>query len=83
MSAFSTFWPFSAKPFGSGRVLSSVTTRTCAGYTLVLCDSKMARKCALFSCPLLAWICELYGELAVEGRVEGFKLASLGVIRLA
>jgi hypothetical protein len=40
-------------------------------------DSKMARKSALFPCPVLAGTCESCGDLALVESLKGLETASL------
>ena len=63
----------------SKRVLMAVTMEVGARDPVGCCDSKTARKSALFSCPGLAG----GNELALVIRVERLETALLGVDRLA
>lgn len=62
------FRQFLIKSVDSGRVLKSVTMAVGAGDSVGGCDSKMARKSALFSCALGYWMGDELAVGVVAGR---------------
>lgn len=62
---FSTFWCLFMKPSDAERVLMAPMMMVGSRDSLGACDSKTARKSALFLCPVLDGSCGFCSELAV------------------